>query len=213
MCIPDETRSYLGPYAGDKFSVFYSIRDHTIKKPGPAPFAGPDFSCRLPEAPRPAALAGFAELPGIFPGVEGEPEEVALETATLIASLQDGVLPCEFQAVGVHREETLVERPHRNVAAVSLDPEAVITKGAHLGCVFVLLVSFPRPSYPEEETCQGFMRAAPLQQPLSLASEGVLAFLQAGNPFPVGQGALVDEGGNHADLATFGPCNKGISLV
>ena len=182
-------------------------------KPGPALFAGPDFLSRLPEAPRPAALAGFPELPGIFPGVEGEPEEVALETAAFVTPLQDGVLPCEFQAVGMHRQETLVERLHRNITVVSLDPEAVIAEGAHLGGVFVLLVGFPRPSYPEEETCQGFMRPAPLQQPLGLAAEGVLAFLQAGNPFPVGERALVDEGGNHADLANFGPCNKGISLV
>ena len=192
---------------------FYSLRDYPIEKPGPALFAGPGFLSRLPEAPRPAALAGFAELLGIFPGVEGEPEEVALETAALVTPMQDGVLPCEFQTVGMHRQETLVERLHRNITAVSLDPEAVIAEGAHLGGVFVFLVGFPRPSYPEEETCQGFMRPAPLQQPIGRTAESVPLVLQAGDPFPVGERALVDEGGDHTDLATFGPCNKGISLV
>ena len=191
----------------------HQFRAKPKDKPGPALFAGPDFLSRLPEAPRPAALAGFAELLGIFPGVEGEPEEVALETAAFVTPLQDGVLPCEFQTVGMHRQETLVERLHRNITVVSLDPEAVIAEGAHLGGVFVLLVGFPRPSYPEEETCQGFMRPAPLQQPSSRTAESVPLVLQAGDPFPVGERALVDQGGNHADLATFGPCNKGISLV
>ena len=183
------------------------------RKAWPGTFAGPGFLSRLPEAPRPAALAGFAELLGIFPGVEGEPEEVALETAALVTPMQDGVLPCEFQTVGMHRQETLVERLHRNITAVSLDPKAVIAEGAHLGGVFVLLIGFPRPSYPEEETCQGFMRPAPLHQPIWRTAESVPLILQAGDPFAVGERALVDQGGNHADLATFGPCNKGISLV
>ena len=138
---------------------------------------------------------------------------MALQAAALVTSLKDTVLPSKLQAVGVHREEALVEGLLGNIAALSLDPEAAVAEGAHLGGVLVLLVGFPRPSYPKEETCQALMRPAPLQKPLGLATEGVLAFLQTGNPFPVGERALVDEGGNHADLATFGPSDKGISLV
>ena len=182
-------------------------------KPGPALFAGPDFLSRLPEAPRPAALAGFPELPSIFSSIKSEPKEVALQAAALVTSLKDTVLPSKLQAVGVHREEALVEGLLGNIAVVSLDPEAVIAEGAHLGGVFVLLIGFPRPSYPEEETCQGFMRPAPLQQPIGRAAESAPLVLKVGDPFPVRERALVDEGGNHADLATFGPCNKGISLV
>ena len=192
---------------------FYSLRDYPIEKPGPAKGAGPGFLGRFPEAPRLAAPAGFQELPGIFSSIKSEPKEVALQAAALVTSLKDTVLPSKLQAVRVHHEEPLVERLHRNITAVSLDPEAVIAEGAHLGGVFVFLVGFPRPSYPEEETCQGFMRPAPLQQPIGRAAESVPLVLQAGDPFPVGERALVDQGGNHADLATFGPCNKGISLV
>lgn len=57
------------------------------------------------------------------------------------------------------------------------------------------------------------MRPAPLQQPVCRVAKSAPPVLKAGDPFPIGERALVDEGRDHADLATFGPCNKGISLV
>ena len=57
------------------------------------------------------------------------------------------------------------------------------------------------------------MRPAPLQQPVCRVAKSAPPVLKAGDPFPIEERALVDEGRDHADLATFGPCNKGISLV
>ena len=57
------------------------------------------------------------------------------------------------------------------------------------------------------------MRPAPLQQPVCRVAKSAPPVLKAGDPFPIGERALVDEERDHADLATFGPCNKGISLV
>ena len=133
--------------------------------------------------------------------------------AALVRSSQNGILPDEVQAAGVHRDETLEECQHGPITAVSLNPEVVITDRTHLGGILVLLVGFSWATDPKEETGQVLMRPTLCNdQPDLVLGLSPLAF-QLGDTLSIGKRAFVDKGGDHADLAIFGPCNKGISLV
>ena len=83
----------------------------------------------------------------------------------------------------------------------SLEPELIRTERTDLGRVLELLIGFPGAANPDEEAGKLLMDLALGDQPANLVIDRLPLRLNARNLLPVGDGNLVDKGGNHPDLA------------
>ena len=169
--------------------------------------------CALSEIPGPDGLKFGIELLSVLPFVKGEEMVMPLEVAAFIHPLDKRALAGKEDALSVHGEETVKKRKGREIAPRSLQPQVIRAPGTHQSGILILQVSLPGTSNAEEKAGQGLVSPAPGQDPPNLVVIGRIMTIQPFNPFTVRKGTFVDEGGNHADLANFGPCNKGISLV